>query len=394
MTGVDVDELRTADGLYPCFSAQEFAGRHNAVREILDRHGLQALVAYGNVWAHNEVQYLTNFPVSWEAMLVFPREGAPVLLVHFHNHQPTARRISIVDDVRWLGPDPGEAVATVLQERGLARERLGMAGLIPVSHHRSVRQALPHAELTDISGEMAQLRLTKSEEEIAFLRRGAELSDLAIEALERGARPGVSEHELAAIVEGAYLGRGGKNVIHFMGVTPMKDPDLAVPAQHHSSRPLQEGDVLLTEISAQYHGYFGQILRPFAIGDPPTPGYKRIYDVAVEVYGRVRDAIRPGATADDVLDAAEYVHESGFTIHDDLVHGIAGNWSPVLRTRRTSPREPAPFRFVEDMTVVIQPNPITEDERMGMQVGDLVRVTAEGAESLHTYPMRFIECGT
>jgi hypothetical protein len=45
------------------------------------------------------------------------------------------------------------------------------------------------------------------------------------------------------------------------------------------------------------------------------------------------------------------------------------------------------------MTVVIQPNIITEDERMGVQVGELLRVTRNGVESLHTYPMRFVQCG-
>jgi hypothetical protein len=51
------------------------------------------------------------------------------------------------------------------------------------------------------------------------------------------------------------------------------------------------------------------------------------------------------------------------------------------------------FVFRENMTVVIQPNIITEDERMGVQVGELLRVTRDGVESLHTYPMRFVQCG-
>jgi hypothetical protein len=45
------------------------------------------------------------------------------------------------------------------------------------------------------------------------------------------------------------------------------------------------------------------------------------------------------------------------------------------------------------MTVVIQPNVVTDDERMGVQVGELVRVTHTGIESLHHSPMRFIQCG-
>jgi hypothetical protein len=46
------------------------------------------------------------------------------------------------------------------------------------------------------------------------------------------------------------------------------------------------------------------------------------------------------------------------------------------------------------MTVVIQPNGVTEDERMGVQVGELVRVTRTGIEPLRHSPMRFIQCGS
>lgn len=66
---------------------------------------------------------------------------------------------------------------------------------------------------------------------------------------------------------------------------------------------------------------------------------------------------------------------------------------PILRTRRTSAKSPESFIFRENMTIVIQPNVITIDERMGVQVGELVRVTRDGVESLHHYPMRFIRCG-
>jgi Xaa-Pro aminopeptidase len=179
-----------------------------------------------------------------------------------------------------------------------------------------------------------------------------------------------------------------------MATTPMRNPTVCVPAQHPSNRVIEKGDVLITEISAQYFGYPGQILRPFAIGAAPTSEYLRMYDVAVETFNRIANIIRAGATSDDVLDAGEYIHSAGFTIYDDLVHGFGGGYlPPVLRTRRTSARPPRPFTFRENMTIVIQPNVITEDERMGVQVGELVRVTRTGVESLHRYPMRFVQCG-
>ncbi len=111
-----------------------------------------------------------------------------------------------------------------------------------------------------------------------------------------------------------------------------------------------------------------------------------MYDVAAVIHN--------GTTIDAVLDAGEHIHTAGFTICDDLLHGFGGGYlPPILRTRHTSARPPQPFTFQENMTVVIQPNVITEDERMGVQVGELVRVTRSGVESLHQYPLRFIQCG-
>ncbi len=380
--------------LYPRFSDAEFARRYALVRAAMQEAGLSTLVLHGTVGSYQEVQYLSNFLVTREAMLVFPGEGEPTLFVQYYNHVPNARRVASITDVRWGGTDIAAAAASNLQERGSAESRIGIMGTIPFKHYEIIRQALPRATFVDFTPQMHQLRLIKSDEEIVFLRKGAEFSDLAIEALEREARAGITEHELAAIVEGSYLGLGGKTHIHYMATTPMHNPTVCVPAQHQSNRVIEKGDVLITEISAHYHGYPGQILRPFAIGTAPTPEYQWMYEVAVDVYLRIASVIRDGATIDAVLDAGEYIHSAGFTIYDDLLHGFGGGYlQPILRTRRTNAKPPQPFIFRENMTVVIQPNVITRDERMGVQVGELVRVTHEGVESLHRYPMRFIRCG-
>jgi Xaa-Pro dipeptidase len=380
--------------LNPCFSASELANRYVRVRALMQEAGISALILHGTAGSHQEIQFLSNFLVTREAMLVFPQDGEPTMFVQYYNHLPNARRVSSIEDLCWGGSDIATTTAINVQERGLAQGQIGIIGTIPLKHYETIRKVLPGATFVDFAPQMQQLRLIKSDEEIMFLRKGAEFSDLAIEALEREARPGISEHELAAIVESAYLGLGGKNHIHYMATTPMHNPTVCVPAQQQSNRRLEKGDVLITEISAHYHGYPGQILRPFAIGVQPTPEYQRMYDVAVGVYRDIAEVIRDGATINEVLDVAEYIHTAGFTIYDDLLHGFGGGYlPPILRTRRTSAKPPQPFIFRENMTIVIQPNVITIDERMGVQVGELVRVTRDGIESLHHYPMRFIQCG-
>jgi Xaa-Pro aminopeptidase len=327
-------------------------------------------------------------------MLVLPLDGEPVLLVNYFNHQPNARRVSRIHDVRWGGDDIAAGAAGVVRERGLERGRIGVAGPLPFQRHTGLRREMPGAELIDLLPQMSRMRLQKSDEEIEFIRRGAAFSDLAIDALERELRPGLTEHELAAIVEAAYLGLGGKNQIHFLGVTPMRAPALCCPAQTHSSRKVQKGDVVLTEISATYHGYMGQILRTFSVGQDPTPEYARMHDAAVEAHERIRAVIKDGASSEAVLEAAEVIHEAGYTIYDDLLHFAAGgSYSPYLRTRRTTGLARQQFTFRAGQTIVVQPNVITPDERSGVQVGEMLLVTETGTERLHNRPIAFIRCG-
>ena len=84
-------------------------------------------------------------------------------------------------------------------------------------------------------------------------------------------KEGMREDEIPAIIEPVYLKQGGYAGIHFMSSMPMRHPDFPVPSQFQSSRKLQKGDCLITEISGAYSGYSGQIHRTF----PSAKGRRR-----------------------------------------------------------------------------------------------------------------------
>jgi Xaa-Pro aminopeptidase len=215
-------------------------------------------------------------------------------------------------------------------------------------------------------------------------------------ALVETAKPGASEHELVAAIEAAYTAAGGEHGIHFLSTTPMDAPQAYVPAQTQSARQVQMGDVIISELSAGVGGYAGQIHRPLAVGRQPTAHYRHIYQVAVEAYNRIVAVLRPGAPVGQVLDAADYIEAKGLTVCDDLLHGYGmGYLAPVLRTHQTahSQQPPEDFTFQENMAVVVQPNVYDPASGAGLQVGNLLVITATGAESLQTYPLDFIVCG-
>ena len=215
------------------------------------------------------------------------------------------------------------------------------------------------------------------------MRIGAALTDLAIDALRREARPGMSERELGAICEAAYHPHGGVTFIHYFLATPMADPQYCVPRQIASNRKLRAGDVIATEITAQFFEYPGQVLRTFTVGEP-TPLFRRLHETAEAAFDAVTGVIRQGTTMDQILDAAGLIEEAGFSVYDDLVHGFGGGYFPPVLGSRSRPAGPLPDMTLQaGMTCVVQPNVITPDQKAGVQVGELVLVTERGFERMH-----------
>jgi len=353
---------------------------------------VDVLLIFASRGAANEVHYLSGYPVSGEALLVFPLDGDPTLLVHYENHVPNARRLSVLEDVRPRGEDAVGAALAVLREKGGARS-VGVAGPLSFRRYAVLSDALGAAPV-DVESKFAWLRLIKSAEEMEMIASAAALSDAALLALQRETRPGMSEHDLVAIVEAAYLPEGGTTHIHYVGATSMAEPDLCVPRQFPTGRKLSAGDVILAELSAARSCYYGQVLRTLTVGAEPTPEYSRLHTLALGVYDKICATVRPGVSSEAILDIAEKIHDAGFTIYDDLVHfAVGGVYAPFLRTRRTTRGAGHTFTFEEDMVIVVQPNVVTADARMGVQVGDMVRVTATGVESFHSVPREILIAG-
>jgi Xaa-Pro dipeptidase len=154
--------------------------------------------------------------------------------------------------------------------------------------------------------------------------------------------------------------------------------------------------------------------------------YEDLHRVAAAAFDAMAARLRAGTVPGDLTAAAaEIILGAGYTIYDDLVHGFGGGYLPpvISRADLESGRTAAPparrppagnftsappaqrppagdftsaapaqrppagnFTFAAGMTVVLQPNVITPDERSGVQTGELVLVTESGWEPLHRYP--------
>jgi Xaa-Pro dipeptidase len=370
---------------YPRFSEAEYSRRRDALSRVMQKHGVDHLLIVTDQRSGNAPQWVTGWPGTVEAFALF-KPGEPITMhVEWYNHVPLARRIARDVDVRW-----GEHRGILLAIEELKRRGAKRVGLIGPLASRKLKELETRFDVVSLDGEYVRLRLVKSDEEIEWLRIGAAMSDAGFRALLAGTRPGLTERDLANLVERAYVGWGGTTFIHYIGVTSMADPHLCVPPQYASSRKVQKGDVVFCELSAYWWDYPGQVLRSFTVGTGPTPLYQALHDTAETAFDAVTAVIRPGTTMEEILDAADLIEDRGFTIYDDLVHGFGGGYFPPIVGSRARPAGPLPqMTLEENMTLVVQPNVITRDQKAGVQVGELVRVTQQGFESLHSAPRGF-----
>jgi Xaa-Pro aminopeptidase len=371
---------------YPRFSEAEYARRHLELKKVMERSEVDHLLIVTDQRSGNAPQWVTGWPTTVEAYVVFKPGERMTMHVEWFNHVPLARRIARDVDVRWGGHRGIQKTVEELKRRGA--KRVGLIGPLVLWKCRALEE---HFQVLPLDAEYVRLRLIKSDEEIDWLRIGAALSDAGLNELVANTRPGMSERELANLVERAYVGQGGTTFIHYVGVTSMADPHICVPPQFPSSRKVAKGDVVFCELSASWWEYPGQVLRTFSVDADPTPLYRDLHAAAEAAFDSVTQKIRHGTSMEEIVDAAGVIEERGFTVYDDLMHGFGGGYFPPILGPKSRPAGPLPqMTLEENMTVVVQPNVVTRDHKAGVQVGELIRVTKTGFERLHAAPRGFV----
>jgi Xaa-Pro aminopeptidase len=377
-----------ADADIPRFSDAEMERRRALVESAMSEVGAEHLVFCGYNRAGSAVQWLTQWPVTAEAIGVLSPGKVDALFVQWINHAPLARRFADNAEVAWGGESSIRKVIEALERRGARADRVAVIGPMPFEQHAAL--AAKFGKSISLNRGYQRLRAVKSPEELDWLRIGAAFSDAGMAALRDAIAPSVNERQLGDAVERAYVAQGGGTGIHYIGTTSMHDPDLAVPRQFPSTRTLRNGDVVVAEITAHFFDYGGQVLRSFAVGEEPTALYRALHDVADAALDAISGVLKEGTTPAEVIEASRVIEDAGFTIIDDLLHGYGGGYlRPILgSTNRPSgpiPEEP----FMAGQTVVIQPNVVTPDHQAGVQTGQLVVVTKDGIESLQAFPRGF-----
>ena len=390
---------------WPDLTEAERDRRWREVRWRMDMAGLDCLLVWGNEskWqsalANN--RYLTGRVAP--GCVLFPLDGDPVIWSGFP-HDVTkwgALAGGWVEDLR-SGQATTENIIETLRDRQFANAAIGVVGFgetrprvipetVPYQQFSRITSALAGARFVDAGWLIEQTRIIKGPEEIACIRKSAELAKAMADALIASARPGVRETEVYADMLHANLHGGGEEDMIWISSGAVPPPHGKRPPASH--RALEAGDIIVCEYHACYKGYLTGAEVSVSLGEPRDE-YQRIHEVCVETQNSGIAAMKPGNLIEEavhafrqpIIDAGFGSVECGFHGHglaspefpSCMYGGTAGSWQ-----KHAYARMPA-IEFQENM-VFATASDIYDPEwnkDTGLMMGRTVVITAEGPEEI------------
>ncbi len=395
---------------WPWFSGEEYERRYANIRAAMEKKGLGALVVYGVSRSMNmdpgqtNIVYLASVASAGQTFIVFPLEGEPTMFIMYKNHVKNTKAMSPIRDVRAGGTffEAGgmthapRRVAERLKELGLENRRIGIMGEsawlgihLPHEAHETITGALPGAEFEVLTSWYEELRLIKSDEEIALMRRVAAMTDAAYEVMVRAVRPGVRPCDLYNDLVRASVDMGGRVCLGHVGRTPMSDPDMNYPHYYPLTTPIRAGDAVMTEVAVGTAGYSGKIWGTFFVGDP-TPEYEEMFRLAVKTSDVIAAAIRPGVRTGDLTRLCpDTIQDAGYMAKTSICGWSNRNARPDVRGDGDRITDPD-FIFEKNQCINVVGWPSDHDETRGVWLGDCCIVHREGIENPQQYPIREI----
>ena len=369
------------------FSTQEFDNRKKKVLESMQKEKLDALLMF----RQESMYWLTGydtFGFVYFQCLILKANGDLVLLTRAPDLRQ-AQNTSIIKDIRiWVDKNeanPAEELKNILDELNLGNKTLGveyeaygLTGRNSIKLNNSLNRSY---KLKDKSELISYLRLIKSEEEIVYVKKAAELADRALEAVWKIAKPGQSESKILADMQSVIFEGGGDYPANEFIIGSGHN---ALLCRYQSEkRILDDIDQLTIEWTGTYKHYHSGMFRTIPIGKA-NPKHIKMHEACVEALSVCENKLKPGNKVGDVFDMhAEVFDRLGYkkcrmnACGYSLGTTFAPNWMdwPMLYTGNPVVLQPGMVFFMHMILM-------DSDNNIAMNLGETYLLTDNDNERL------------
>ena len=369
------------------FSKQEFENRKKNVLESMQKEKLDALLMF----RQESMYWLTGydtFGFVYFQCLILTVNGDLILLTRAPDLRQ-AQNTSIIKDIRiWIDKNesnPAEELKNILNELNLGNKTLGveyeaygLTGRNSIKLNDSLNRSY---KLKDKSELISYLRLIKSEEEIVYVKKAAELADRALESVWKIAKPGQSESKILADMQSVIFEGGGDYPANEFIIGSGHN---ALLCRYQSEKRILDNiDQLTIEWAGTYKHYHSAMFRTIPIGKA-NPKHIKMHEACVEALSVCENKLKPGNKVGDVFDMhAEVFDRLGYkkcrmnACGYSLGTTFAPNWMdwPMLYTGNPVVLQPGMVFFMHMILM-------DSDNNIAMNLGETYLLTDNDNERL------------
>jgi|HubBroStandDraft_6_1064221.scaffolds.fasta_scaffold37445_2 Xaa-Pro aminopeptidase len=249
-----------------------------------------------------------------------------------------------------------------------------------------IHTSVPQTKLKDIRSSIGELRQIKSPGEITFLTAAIELSLDAQLAAMRMMRPGLHEYEIAAKMREVHA-MGGSEAEGYAPIVGA-GPNSTVLHYDKLARKIEDGDIVVLDVGAQYSGYSADITRTIPANGKFTPRQREIYEIVLGAQNAALAAIKPGmdycqrGAKSAYKISYDYINSHGKDSHGKslgqyFIHGLGHHIGLDVHDpgEYCKPLEPG-------MVITVEPGIYIPEENLGVRIEDDILITETGSKFL------------
>jgi len=369
------------------FSNQEFLKRKTKVLQSMKEQNLDAILMF----RQESMYWLTGydtFGYVFFQTLILDNKGNVILLTRAPDLRQ-AQNTSNIEDIRiWVdkdGSNPTDDLKNILDELSLKGKKVGVEyeayGLTGRNALRLNKSLENYCNIEDQSELITKIRVVKSSEEIVYIKKAAELADLALEQAWKHTKAGASEAKILAEMQKIVLEGGGDYPANEYIIGSGHN---ALLCRYQSEkRILSDTDQLSIEWAGTYKHYHSAMFRTIAVGKS-NPKHIKMHQACLEALQNCEKKLIPGNTVGEVFDVhAQTFDNLGYNKSRmnacgySLGSTFSPNWMdwPMLYTGN-------PYKIVPGNIFFMHMILMDSENNLAMNLGETYLVTENGNERL------------
>jgi Xaa-Pro dipeptidase len=373
------------------FPVKEFETRIKKIRKIMNNRGINLML----ISSPENIYYVSGFDsigyYQYQLLFLPLAEQQPVLLVQAVE-ETLVNATSFIDNYElWAhGSDPVEKTIEIVKYLAGDSSNIGIEKTgwwLKIRSYEQIIEKLPKATFTDVSDLIPELRIYKSELELDYVRRAAELSDIGIDKAIDAVREGATENDVAAEVYYVLFKNGSE-----YASSPFLINSGSKSASLHgtpSDKVIEIGDVVTLELGGVCKRYTVNPLRTVVVGKPPDK-VKEVHDLLFEALTTATEAVKPGVPVgelDKITRRITLKYDSG-RLHR-TGYGLEAGYPPAWMGN-LSILESDPHVLEPGMVFSLEPTIVLREEGFGVVLGNNILVTKNGHEVLNKIPLNLV----